>query len=100
MFELRDAVLPVVSLRALLGLEERDAQADDRVVVVRIGGHRLALLVDRISVILRASRDAVGPALPLCSTAPAAQARIDSVLRLPDGRGLVSILGAGAGPGR
>jgi len=90
-FQLRDAVLPVVSLRALLGLDQRDAQPDDRVVVVRIGDHRLALLVDRISVILRAARDAVGPAPTLFNRA-AGEARIDSVLRLPDGRGLVAIL--------
>ncbi|WP_165186479.1 chemotaxis protein CheW [Caulobacter soli] len=90
-FELRGEIPPVVSLRALLGLEQREAQADDRVVVVRIGGHRLALLVDRISVILRASRDAVGPAPTLFNRA-SGEARIDSVLRLPDGRGLVSIL--------
>ncbi|MEJ2817410.1 chemotaxis protein CheW [Caulobacter sp. CCG-8] len=90
-FELRDEVLPVVSLRALLGLAERAVQADDRIVVVHIGDHRLALLVDRISVILRASRDAVGPAPTLFNRA-GGEARIDSVLRLPDGRGLVSIL--------
>ncbi|PXA90442.1 chemotaxis protein CheW [Caulobacter sp. D4A] len=90
-FELRDEVLPVVSLRALLGLAERDVQAHDRIVVVRIGDRRLALLVDRISVILRASRDAVGPAPSLFNRA-SGEARIDSVLRLPDGRGLVSIL--------
>lgn len=90
-FDLRDAVLPVVSLRALLGLERRDVRADDRIVVVRIGGCRLALLVDRISVILRASRDAVGPAPTLFNRA-SGEARIDSVLRLPDGRGLVAIL--------
>ncbi len=90
-FELRDEVLPVVSLRALLGLAEREVQADDRIVVVRIGGHRLALLVDRINVILRASRDAVGPAPTLFNRA-SGEARIDSVLRLADGRGLVAIL--------
>lgn len=90
-FELREAVLPVVSLRALLGLDDREVRADDRVVVVRIGGHRLALLVDRISIILRASRDAVGPA-PTLFNRGSGEARIDSVLRLPDGRGLVSIL--------
>lgn len=90
-FELRDEVLPVVSLRALLGLEQRAVQPDDRVVVVRIEGRRLALLVDRISVILRAARDAVGPAPSLFNRA-SGEARIDFVLRLPDGRGLVSIL--------
>ncbi len=90
-FELRGAVLPAVSLRALLGLAERRVQGDERVVVVRIGGHRLALLVDQISVILRAGGDAVGPA-PSLFNRGAGEARIDAVLRLPDGRGLVSIL--------
>lgn len=90
-FELRGAVLPVVSLRALLGLAERRVQGDERIVVARIGGHRLALLVDRVSAILRASADLVGPA-PSLFNRGAGEARIDSVLRLPDGRGLVSIL--------
>jgi purine-binding chemotaxis protein CheW len=90
-FELRGAVLPAVSLRALLGLAERRIQGDERIVVARIGGHRLALLVDRVSAILRASQDMVGPA-PSLFNRGAGEARIDSVLRLPDGRGLVSIL--------
>ncbi len=90
-FELRGVVLPAVSLRALLGLVERRLQGDERIVVVRIGGHRLALLVDQVSVILRAARSAVGPA-PSLFNRGAGEARIDSVLRLPDGRGLVSIL--------
>ena len=90
-FELRGAVLPAVSLRALLGLAERALQGNERVVVVRIGGYRLALVVDHISVILRAARNAVGPA-PSLFNRGAGEARIDSVLRLPDGKGLVSIL--------
>jgi purine-binding chemotaxis protein CheW len=90
-FELRGAVLPAVSLRALLGLAERRVQGDERIVVVRIGGQRLALLVDKVSVILRASRDVVGPA-PSLFNRGVGEARIDSVLRLPDGKGLVSIL--------
>jgi purine-binding chemotaxis protein CheW len=51
----------------------------------------LALLVDQVSVILRAARDAVGPA-PSLFNRGAGEARIDAVLRLPDGKGLVSIL--------
>ncbi|PIB92324.1 chemotaxis protein CheW [Caulobacter sp. FWC2] len=90
-FDLRGSVLPVVSLRALLGLAPRDVSQDDRVIVVEIGDQRLALLVDHVSVILRAPRAAVGPA-PSLFNRGAGEARIDSVLRLPDGRGLVSIL--------
>ena len=90
-FELRGRVLPVVSLRALLGLAERRLQGDERIVVVRIGEHRLALLVDQVSAILRAARNAVGAA-PSLFNRGGGEARIDSVLRLPDGKGLVSIL--------
>jgi purine-binding chemotaxis protein CheW len=95
-FDLRGAILPAVSLRALLGLAERRVQGDERIVVARIGGHRLALLVDKVSVILRASPDVIGPAPSLFNRGlfnrEGGEARIDSVLRLPDGKGLVSIL--------
>ncbi|TCH96099.1 chemotaxis protein CheW [Roseococcus sp. SYP-B2431] len=90
-FPLRGAVLPALSLRALLGLPGRALAGTERVVVARIGRHRLALVVDRVDVILRAPRDRVGPAPDLFNRG-AGEARIDAVLRLADGRGLVSIL--------
>ncbi|HEY4254264.1 MAG TPA: chemotaxis protein CheW [Roseomonas sp.] len=93
-FAHRDAVLPAIALRALLGLPDRDGAAGERAVLLRVGGQRLALVVDRIDSILRAPRDRVGPA-PSLFNRGAGEARIDAVLRRPDGRGLVSILAPG-----
>ncbi|MDB5379602.1 MAG: CheW protein [Rubritepida sp.] len=90
-FPLRGDVLPALSLRVLLGLPGRALTGAERVVVARIGRHRLALVVDRVDVILRASRDRVAPA-PSLFNRGAGEARIDAVLRLADGRGLVALL--------
>ncbi|WP_421989975.1 chemotaxis protein CheW [Roseococcus sp.] len=90
-FSLRGAVLPALSLRALLGLPGCSLIGGERVVVARIGRHRLALVVDRVDVILRAPRHRVSPAPGLFNRG-SGEARIDAVLRLADGRGLVSLL--------
>ncbi len=91
LMDLRGTVLPVVSLRALLGLAERSGQPGDKVIVIALHGLRIGLLVDRISVVLRAAPDAVSPAPSLFNDG-VGEARIVSVLRLPDQRGFVSIL--------
>lgn len=95
-FPLRGAVLPAISLRALLGLPGGAPTGAERAIVARIGGHRLALVVDRVEVILRAPPDRVAPAPSLFNRGlfneAGGEARIDAVLRLPDGRSLVSIL--------
>ncbi|MBR0641433.1 chemotaxis protein CheW [Plastoroseomonas hellenica] len=90
-FSFRDKVLPAIALRALLGLPERRTHGAERAVIIRIGGDRLALVVDRISGILRAAPDRIGPA-PSLFNSGAGEARVDAVLRLADGRGLVAIL--------
>ncbi|MBR0664445.1 chemotaxis protein CheW [Roseomonas hellenica] len=90
-FSFRDKVLPAVALRALLGLPERRALGTERAVIIRIGSERLALVVDRISGILRAAPNRIGPA-PSLFNSGAGEARVDAVLRLVDGRGLVAIL--------
>lgn len=90
-FPLRGVVLPALSLRVLLGLPGRALDGTERIVVAAIGEHRLALVVDRVNVILRAPVDRVAPA-PSLFNRGAGEARIDAVLRLADGRGLVSLL--------
>jgi purine-binding chemotaxis protein CheW len=87
----RDAVLPIVSLRGLLGLPWRALEGGERLVITRIGDHVLGLVVDQISAIVRASPDRLGPAPSLFNRGEG-EARIDAVLRLSDGKGLVSVL--------
>ncbi|MEP9353440.1 chemotaxis protein CheW [Xanthobacter sp. KR7-65] len=89
--DLRGEILPVVCLRALLGLPEREVRPSDKVIVVRLHGQSVGLLVDQLSVILRAAPEMVSPAPTLFNRA-AGEARIVSVLRLADAGGLVSIL--------
>lgn len=88
---LRDVLLPLLSLQALLALEGTAAGARRRVVVVRIGTHRVGLVVDALRGVLRVAEsriDAVPPVLARGS----AEARIQAVCRLDDGRRLVSVL--------
>jgi purine-binding chemotaxis protein CheW len=93
-FTLRNAVLPALSLRILLGLPDRQATGGEQVVVTEVAGQRLALVVDRIGSILRVAPDRVGPA-PRLFNKGGGEARVDRVLRQADGRGLVAILSPG-----
>jgi chemotaxis signal transduction protein len=78
-------VLPVVSFRRWLGRPDRDVELDDQLLLVRIGGRRLALLTDQVSGVLD------GAALTAVSgteVTPEAGA-IGEVLKLADGLVLV-----------
>lgn len=87
----RDRVLPILSARVLLGLSDEVSQGGVRLVIIHIGGHAVGLIVDRISAILRVSEDRLGP-VPSLFNRGAGEARIESVLRMPDGRGVVAVL--------
>ncbi len=88
---LRDRILPVVSLRLLLGLPARHA-ASDRVVVARIGEARIGLAVDRLRSILRVPDSSIDPA-PAVLNRGEGEAQVRSICRLDKG-GLVAILSA------
>lgn len=85
----RGQVLPVLSARGLLGLAGDTVSG--RLVVVRIDGERIGLVVDEVNAIVRASADRLGKA-PSLFNRGGGEARIDTVLRLADGRGVVAIL--------
>ena len=89
---LRRQLLPLVSLRALLGLR-MGAQSDDRsrVVVARIGDRPVGLVVDGMKEILRLPDSAIDP-VPVILTRGNAEARIQGICRLDGGRRLVSVL--------
>lgn len=91
---LRDRLLPLLSLATLLGLPRSHA-ADHtaRIVVARIGDARIGLVVDRAREILRAAEDTIAP-VPGILNRGSGEAQIQSIHRLPDGRGMVSILSA------
>lgn len=87
----REAVVPIVSTRGLLGLPEAAPGKAERLVVISVGAHPLGLVVDQVKAILRVGQDRVGPAPSLFNRGEG-EARIETVLRLSDGRGVVSVL--------
>ena len=87
---LRDRLLPVVSLRHLLGLPKIHA-ASDRVVVARVGDVTIGLAVDRLRAILRVADHLIDPA-PAILNRGEGEAQVQSIGRLPKGKELLAIL--------
>lgn len=89
---LRDRLLPLVSLRALLGLEgEARALEPGKVVVVSLGSGAVGIVVDRTREILSIDPAVIDPA-PVLLTRGAGDAEITSICRLDGGRRLVALL--------
>jgi len=89
---LRDRLLPLVSLRALLGMAA-DSGLDPRgkVVVVSLGDGAVGVVVDATREILRVNRDIIEPA-PALLTRGDGDAEITSICRLEAGQRLVALL--------
>jgi purine-binding chemotaxis protein CheW len=83
---LRDRLLPLVSLRALLGLPAADQSGQrSKVVVMSIGDALVGVVVDATREILRLDPDIVDPA-PALLTRGHGDAAISSICRLDGGR--------------
>jgi purine-binding chemotaxis protein CheW len=89
---LRDRLLPLVSLRALLGLPN-DGQREQRskVVVLSLGGSSVGMVADRTREILRIAPSLIDPA-PVLLTRGGGDAEITAICRLDDGKRLVAVL--------
>ncbi len=94
------AVLPLLSLRALLALPDGAAVSGPgsvsrrpRVLVVRIGRDRVGLIVDRMHGLVDVPDDLID-ALPQALRRGHGEARIQAIARLDGGERLVSVLAA------
>jgi purine-binding chemotaxis protein CheW len=87
--ELRGAILPVVSLRVLLGFAAAPSSPAARLLVMRVGAARVAFLVDRVRAVVRLRDREIEPA-PRLLNRGGGEARIDRVARSADG--LLAIL--------
>jgi purine-binding chemotaxis protein CheW len=89
---LRGRLLPLVSLRALLGLPT-DSHRQDRgkIIVLSLGNSVVGLVADRTREILRVDPGMIDPA-PALLTRGAGDAEITSICRLDGGKRLVAIL--------
>src|SRR5690606_37565304 len=89
----RDQLLPLLSLRVLLGFTASTGTAErPKVVVVKVGDARVGLVADRARAILAADSSLVDPLPPVLAARTGGESRIHSIFRAEGGRRLVSIL--------
>lgn len=89
----RDTLLPLLSLRSLLGFSPADAANErEKVIVVKLGEAQVGLLADRARAIVVADLDLVDPVPPVLAARIGGESRIRSVYRGEGGRRLISIL--------
>jgi purine-binding chemotaxis protein CheW len=89
---LRDRLLPLVSLRALLGMAPSDGSGPrGKVVVVSLGDGAVGVVVDATREILRVDPNIIEPA-PALLTRGDGDAEIASICRLEGGQRLVALL--------
>jgi len=89
----RDRLLPLFSLRALLGLPMAEArQTDQKVVVAMVGTMLVGLLIDRMRAIILADHALIEPIPQALAARIGGESRIKSIYRAESGQRLVSIL--------
>jgi purine-binding chemotaxis protein CheW len=87
----RETLLPLLSLRRLLGLEQGAASAP-KVIVTTVGGALVGLVADRMQAIIPADPALIEPIPAVLAARTGGEARIGSIYRGDSERGLVSIL--------
>jgi purine-binding chemotaxis protein CheW len=89
----RDRLLPLLSLRGLLGFPQAGASdAREKVIVMKIGGAQVGLVADRARAIVAAEHAAIDVIPPVLAARTAGEARIKAIYRGDNGRRLISIL--------
>lgn len=89
----REQLLPLLSLRGLLGFEPASvSDAREKVVVVSVGGALVGLVVDRARAIVSADPQRIDPVPPVLSARTGGEASIRAIYRSKDGKRLISIL--------
>jgi purine-binding chemotaxis protein CheW len=89
----RDTLLPLLSLRGLLGFTTRAERTDrEKIVVTRVGGALVGLLADRMRSIFPADADLIEKIPRVLSARAGGEAKISAIYRGENGRRLVSVL--------
>ena len=90
---LRDRLLPLLSLRGLLGFPPAPASdGREKVVVTNVGGAQVGLVADRARTILSAADSSIDSLPPVLAARTGGEARLKAIFRGDGGRRLVSIL--------
>ena len=89
----RDTLLPLLSLRALLGFAPAEAPSErDKVIVTSVAGVLVGLVADRVRAVVRAPAGLIDAAPSVLAARSGGESRIKSIYRAEGGRRLISIL--------
>jgi purine-binding chemotaxis protein CheW len=89
----RDMLMPLLSLRGLLGFTANQAStAREKVVVMKLGGAQIGLVADQARAIVAADPELMDPIPPVIAARTGGESRIRAVYRGEAGRRLISIL--------
>jgi purine-binding chemotaxis protein CheW len=89
----RDRLLPLVSMRELLGFAHAPiSEVRAKVIVASVGGGLVGLIADRARAVISADPALIDPVPPVIQARSGGEARIKSIYRGEEGRRLVSIL--------
>ncbi len=88
---LRNRLLPLVLLRSMFALSERELDEQSRIVVVTFSGMSVGVVMDRVNEVLRVPKSAVDVLPPLLAREDDL-ADISEICRLEQGKRLVSII--------
>lgn len=89
----RDALIPLLSLRGLLGFgAQLEASPSEKVVVLKVGGSPVGLVADAARSVVAADLDAMEAVPPVLAARTGGEARIKAVYRGNAGRRLISVL--------
>ena len=89
--DLRSRLLPLVSLRRMFGLADRELDEKSRIVVLALGGASVGVAVDGVSEVLRVAKSSVD-AMPSLLAKEGDLSDIAEICRLDDGKRLVSVI--------
>ena len=91
----RDTLLPLMSLRGLLGFGPDAGGKDERkVVVTTVNGVLVGLVADRMRAIVPVEPERLEPTPPMLAARTGGEARVRAIYRSEDGRRLISVLAA------
>jgi purine-binding chemotaxis protein CheW len=93
MMAFREQLLPLVSLRELLGFAPAPvSEVRAKVIVASVGGGLVGLIADRARAVISADPALIDPVPPVIQARSGGEARIKSIYRGEGGRRLVSVL--------
>jgi purine-binding chemotaxis protein CheW len=88
----RDTLLPLLSLRGLLGFAPAAANGREKVIVTTVGAARVGLVADRMQAVVSANRRLVERLPSVIAARSGGEARIQAIYRGEAGRRLIAIL--------